>query len=112
MMGANVHRSIGLEIRRESGPDGLVLIVSGELDLVSAGSLEAELRQAESDGFGRVVVDLGGVEFMDSTGIHALAVAQKRSEANQHALSLRNPSTQVQRVLGVAGIADHFKFES
>jgi anti-sigma B factor antagonist len=65
------------------------LVLSGELDLASADRLEDAIRQAELDGDLRIVVDLGDLQFMDSTGLSVLLRAQARSRDNGQRLSFR-----------------------
>ena len=54
-----------LVIEKTQQRDAVVLVLSGELDLASAPMLERELREAEATGPTRVVIDLGGLAFMD-----------------------------------------------
>src|SRR5918999_2784812 len=57
----------------ESDVDGVRLVeVFGELDLATAPKLCAALDQARADRVKRLVVDLTGVDFCDSTGLRAL----------------------------------------
>ena len=57
---------------------GVVLALEGELDLAGAATLERELAQHDE---GPVVVDLRGLSFMDSSGLRALVVAERRIQA-------------------------------
>lgn len=92
-----------LEIVRVKQADGLTLAVRGEVDLASAPALERELRDAETSAR-RIVVDLAGLEFMDSTGIHALMDAHARAKSNGHKLVLTHLPAQVQRLFNLTGI--------
>ncbi|MET0749523.1 MAG: STAS domain-containing protein, partial [Solirubrobacterales bacterium] len=47
----------------------LMLAVHGEIDLANAGLLDAELERAEETDAEEIVLDLSGVEFIDSTGL-------------------------------------------
>jgi anti-sigma B factor antagonist len=58
-----------------------VVSVAGELDLHTAGELSAELDGAIARGPKRIVIDLGGVTFLDSTALGALVTAAKRARA-------------------------------
>ena len=57
----------GLSVRVQQACDGTgpIVHVEGEVDIVTAPELRAGLAPLEGD----VVVDLTGVEFLDSTGI-------------------------------------------
>jgi anti-anti-sigma factor len=97
------------ELRIESlpGEDAVIVMLRGELDLASAGALERALHAAEA-GPERLVVDLSGLTFIDSTGIHVLLQAQQRADGR---LSLRRGPDEVHRVLELTGVADYFVFE-
>jgi anti-sigma B factor antagonist len=58
---------------------GRLLTLVGELDLASAPLLDRELAEAESANERRLVVDLSGVEFIDSIGLGLLVSANERS---------------------------------
>jgi anti-anti-sigma factor len=74
---------------------GDVLIsLTGELDLSGAGPLDEELdRLAAEDGVRRVVLDLRGLEFMDSSGLRLVALAERRLGAADRPLVPRVVST-------------------
>jgi anti-sigma B factor antagonist len=97
-----------LEIERTSDGETLVLTLRGELDLASVTTLEGELRDAGADGFRHVVIDLSGLEFMDSSGLHCLLRAKA---ASQGRFSLRPGAEQVQRLFELTRLVDHFEFE-
>jgi anti-anti-sigma factor len=98
-----------IEKRREQ--DAVVLTLSGELDLASAPMLERELLDAEATGPSRLVIDLAGLAFMDSTGLQALLRARERANSNGHELALRRAPHQVQRVFELTKTVDAFTFE-
>ncbi|MEO8969130.1 MAG: STAS domain-containing protein [Solirubrobacteraceae bacterium] len=100
-----------LTIERTVDGNRLVLSLAGELDLATAPALKAVLEDAQSDGLSHLVIDLSGVQFMDSTGITVLAAAQRAADENQHSLSLRRGSAQVQRVLKITGLLERLTFE-
>jgi anti-sigma B factor antagonist len=106
---ASVPGHLVIESRTEG--DGIVLSLHGELDLTSAPIFERELRAAESASPVRLVVDLSGLEFMDSTGLRALLLARERAGGNGHRLTLRRGPRQVQRVLELTKTVDAFEFE-
>jgi anti-sigma B factor antagonist len=56
-----------------------VVSVAGELDLHTAPDLRSSLDGAISKHPRRLVVDLGGVTFLDSTALGALVTAAKRA---------------------------------
>ncbi len=85
---------------------GVALVeVSGELDLHSAPQLRAELGRAlENNASPRIVVDLAGVTFLDSTGVGVLVGALKRAREAQGALLICGAQTRVRRVFQITGL--------
>lgn len=106
---APVPGQLVIEKTEESG--AVVLVLSGELDLASAPMLERELREAEAASPGRLVIDLAGLAFMDSTGLQALLRARERANTNDHQLALRRAPHQVQRVFELTKTVDAFTFD-
>ncbi len=86
------------------------VVVTGELDAETAPALAAAL--AEADARNRLVVDLAGVEFIDSSGLRVLLETHHQRLADQRSLILTNPSSVVERLLEVAGVRDYFTIES
>lgn len=60
------------EVREDAGP--LRLRLSGELDLLVGEELEARLRQLQEAG-DPVLLDLSGLQFIDSTGLRVIITA-------------------------------------
>jgi anti-sigma B factor antagonist len=79
-----------------------VVILAGEIDVSTAGELRTSLEPLG----GRVLVDLYGVSFMDSSGIAAFVATRKRLRASGGTLHLRSPQDQVRRMFEMVGIAD------
>jgi anti-sigma B factor antagonist len=84
----------------------VVITVSGELDLASCPMLEQELDRALMADVALVVVDLSGLDFIDSTGIGLLVRAHKQAQDSGHELGLVQGGGQVQRLLSLTGLSD------
>lgn len=78
-----------------------VVVVTGDLDLATVPRLETALTDAFArDGeLQRVVVDIAGVEFVDSSGLTALIKANRRAGEESLSFVLRSPSDRVRRTL-------------
>lgn len=73
----------------ETGPGcHAVVVVSGEIDAVTAPLLEERLLELVATGVERVVVDLRGVTFIESVGLGTLVAARKRLAAGDKNLCL------------------------
>ncbi|MGZ0148188.1 STAS domain-containing protein [Kribbella sp. WER1] len=73
--------------------------VVGDLDLDSAPALTAELKARL--GPRPIVLDLSGIEFMDSSGLGVLVGAHKSAAAQGGALLLAAPGPRVHRILKI-----------
>lgn len=90
--------------------DRYVIAPAGELDVSTAATLEAELAMAEASDVKRIVIDLGGLTFMDSTGLRLLLQADARSRANSNRLRLVRGSRRVQKVFELTNTEDALPF--
>ena len=97
-----------LALRSERTGDAHVIELIGELDLDGAPRLEEELRLVEASAVNAIVVDLGELEFIDSTGIRLLVMASERCAPGRFSL-LRGPR-QVHRVFEITDLADRLPF--
>lgn len=81
-----------------------VVEATGEIDLTTTMSLDAALVQALSENPPTVVLDLGGVSFLDSSGLATLVATHKATRQKGGELRLVNPSDRVDAVLRVSGL--------
>jgi anti-anti-sigma factor len=99
---------LGSLVVRSEREDGVHIIeLIGELDLDGAPRLEEELRAAEAGDAISIVVDLGQLEFIDSTGLRLLVMAADR--AGSRFSLLRGPK-QVHRVFEITDMVDRLPF--
>ena len=85
--------------------------LEGELDFQTAFDVEMRLEDAIARNE-RVVVDLGSLDFIDSTGIRALLEVHKAAQREGVELTLLPGSPPVQRVFEVAGLLDELPFSA
>jgi anti-sigma B factor antagonist len=86
-------------------PDGsTVVTVRGNLDIDSAGVLGAALDRVLVEPAPRIVVDLSGVEFCDSTGLSAFVVGHNRAAAGGGWLRLAGAGTFLTQLLDTVGL--------
>jgi anti-sigma B factor antagonist/stage II sporulation protein AA (anti-sigma F factor antagonist) len=57
------------------------------------------------------VLDLAGLEFIDSAGLHALLDAQVRAELNGHELVLTRVPAQALRLFSLTGLNTRLSIE-
>ncbi len=83
----------------------MTLALSGELDHHEAKNLIRELEEKIDTGTPRdCVLDLGGLRFMDSSGIAIILKLHKRMNALGGRLFVQNVQSQPMRVLDASGI--------
>jgi anti-anti-sigma factor len=98
--------SAKLSINRRDDDKGVVLVLSGELDIASAPALEQSLNEILSEGTGPILLDLNELRFVDSAGVTVLIRAKRDAETKGRSLSLRRPSEQLRQVFSLVGLAD------
>ena len=94
-----------LLVRQTQEGDSTHLSLHGELDLSNAHSLELTLHEALHRG-DEVVVDLGELEFIDSTGIALLIGAMSRDGDSPRLSFVPSEFAAVTRVLELTGVTE------
>ena len=94
-----------MEIEATSTDRNLLLEMKGELDHHGARNALRELELSIDAALPKkLVLDLAGVTFMDSSGIALILRAQQRMQLLDGSLLVRNVPHQARRVLDAAGI--------
>ncbi|RDH74185.1 anti-sigma factor antagonist [Mycolicibacterium moriokaense] len=88
-----------------STPSGaLVIRPEGRLNMVAAPALRKELHALVDNGSSRIVVDLSGTEFIDSSGLGALISGLKAARQAGGDLRIAAPTRQVSTVLELTNL--------
>jgi anti-sigma B factor antagonist len=91
--------------------DGRVVVrLRGELDIGTVPILEDRLRQALDGGGRRLVIDLRGLEFMDSTGLTLLLRWGRGAQQDGYELALVRGAPRVHRLFELTGLDELFAF--
>ncbi len=85
-----------------------VLAVGGEVDVATAPRLREKLIELVNSGQHRIVVDLGAVEFLDSTGLGVLVGALKRVRTHDGDLALVCTEARILKVFEITGLTKVF----
>ena len=95
-----------MELKATCADRNLLLKISGELDHHGARNALREIEQAIDAALPRrLVMDLGGVTFMDSSGIALILRAQQRMQLLEGSVMVCNVPDKARRVLDAAGIS-------
>jgi anti-sigma B factor antagonist len=98
-----------LEVTTEQHEGQTRVVLAGELDIASTESLEKELTTIEGNTPGTLVLDLRGVEFIDSTGLRAVIAADERARAaGRRFVVVRGPGA-VERLFSVTRLDQRFE---
>jgi anti-sigma B factor antagonist len=91
-----------------SRADGTVVVrLAGELDLYNAHQVRDALLECCAEGPSRLVVDLSGVKFIDSTALGVLIEARTKLP-NKRGFMLAAPGMETKRALEISGLDRHF----
>ena len=90
-------------VERRNG--AVVISLGGELDLYNADEVRTALADVIASKPERIVVDMGAVEFVDSTALGVLIEA--RAKLGRPALVLAAPQLETRRTLQVSGLDRH-----
>ena len=97
--------SVTFTVAREDRPDAVaVLRADGELDLAAAPTLSARIDDVLADGRTRILIDLAGVTFCDSTGLSAFVRGHHLTTALGGWLRVTGARGTVDRVLRISGL--------
>ena len=89
---------------RQLGPGTAVVVCRGRLNMAAAPEFRAYVDAVLDEGAARLVVDLAGTTFIDSSGLGALIGCLKRARGRGGDLRIAAPSEQVRMVLGLTNL--------
>jgi anti-sigma B factor antagonist len=91
---------LSLEILTRQVDGGATVVApTGRLDVAGAPTLKDAVSEALKNGQPRLVIDMEGVSFVDSTGLGSVIAALKQVRSSQGELRLAAPNQQVRVVL-------------
>ncbi|MBA2426280.1 MAG: STAS domain-containing protein [Actinobacteria bacterium] len=89
-----------------------VVDVAGEIDVYTAPKLREKLIELVSAGSHHVIVNLEGVDFLDSTGLGVLVGALKRVKAHDGSLALVCTQDKILKIFQITGLDKVFAIYS
>ena len=71
-----------------------------------------QLLEQMPEGTGRLVIDLGHTRYIDSAGLGALMLIQRRAAERRQAVVLRHPNEEIRFLLVLTKLYDLFQVEA
>jgi anti-sigma B factor antagonist len=100
---------VELKVSSRAEGDRVIVALSGEIDLYTAPRLQSQLAAAlNTEHAVRLVVDMSGVDFCDSTGMNVLLGAQRLAREHGGDVELSAPRPAVRKILQVTGLESVF----
>lgn len=94
-----------MDIQYKISNETLKILLVGELDEYTANYAREILDDLFSNNvFQQVVIDLKGLEFMDSTGIGVLIGRYKKIRDKQKPIYIMNPNKHVEKIFKMSGL--------
>ncbi|MET0609410.1 MAG: STAS domain-containing protein [Gaiellaceae bacterium] len=86
-----------------------LVALRGELDLVTVSKVAEVLDglQLHAEGVRHLVLDLRGLTFIDSSGLHEIIRQNEFARSNRHNLAVVRGTPAIERLLEMTGVKDH-----
>jgi anti-sigma B factor antagonist len=94
--------------REQFSANGCAVLAHGQIDLYSAPTFKTALVEAIDAGATELIVDLTGVDFMDSTGLGVLIGVNKRLGQVGGAMAIVAPDETIRRTFEISGLDSAF----
>ncbi|MEY9875710.1 anti-sigma B factor antagonist [Streptacidiphilus sp. MAP12-33] len=100
--------SVDLSLSTRSVGDRTVVEVGGEIDVYTAPKLREQLVELVNEGHYHLIVDMEGVDFLDSTGLGVLVGGLKRVRAHEGSLRLVCNQERILKIFRITGLTKVF----
>jgi anti-sigma B factor antagonist len=104
--------AVDLSLNTRTQGEHTVLEVSGEVDVYTAPALRDRITDLLDAGQQLLIVDLAGVEFLDSTGLGVLVAGLNRAREVGGSLALVCPQERVLKLFRITGLDEVFTVHS
>jgi anti-sigma B factor antagonist len=101
-----------LKVDTRSPREGVaVIVLSGEVDVYTSPRLKQEMVDLLNRGQVNLIVDLNGVEYLDSTGLGVLIGGLKRARERDGDLRLICENMRILRIFEITGLTKIFEID-
>lgn len=97
-----------LTLAHRKDGDRTILEVGGEIDVYTAPKLRERLVDLIGEGHCDIIIDMAGVEFLDSTGLGVLVGGLKRVRSHDGQLALVCPQERIYKIFRITGLTKVF----
>jgi len=99
---------VDLSLSTRTVGDRTIVEVGGEIDVYTAPKLREQLVELVNDGKYHLIVDMEGVDFLDSTGLGVLVSGLKRLRSHDGDLTLVCTQHRILKVFEITGLTKVF----
>jgi len=100
---------MNLRVETQKPQEGVAVIaLSGEVDVYTSPRVKQEVVDLLNAGTTRLIVDLSGVEYLDSTGLGVLIGGLKRARERDGDLKLVCDNLRILRIFEITGLTKIF----
>jgi anti-sigma B factor antagonist len=103
---------VDLTLSTRTQGDRTIVEVGGEIDVYTAPKLRERLVDLVTAGNYHLIVDMEGVEFLDSTGLGVLVGGLKRVRAHDGSLRLVCTQERILKIFRITGLTKVFPIHS
>jgi anti-sigma B factor antagonist len=100
---------MNLRVETRNPREGVAIIaLSGEVDVYTSPRVKQEIVDLLNGGTTKLIVDLSGVEYLDSTGLGVLIGGLKRARERDGDLKLLCDNPRILRIFEITGLTKIF----
>ena len=94
-----------MQIKGKVQGNTLFVLLQGELDEYTANYCRKTMDYLiDSNKYGKVVIDLSELDFMDSTGVGVLIGRYKRLKSSHTPMYITSPNSTIERIFKMSGL--------
>jgi anti-sigma B factor antagonist len=101
-------KTVDLTLATQEVEGATIVAVGGEIDVYTAPRLRDKITELVGDGIYDLIIDMEGVEFLDSTGLGVLVGGLKKVRAHDGSLQLICTQERLLKIFRITGLAKVF----
>lgn len=101
---ASTGNEASFQVARRSEPDRVELVLHGELDINTMPTAQREIEAAQDEGPAVLVLDLAALDFLDSSGVRLVLLAQHHADDTGRHVAVRLGDGHARRLFDTLGV--------